>query len=242
MHLIPSRVKSNHGWRGGILIFNFEEKPSGSPFVEKVWRTESEHAGSFTSPAVSHGEIVITRCEGGTFLAVRGPETRATPADFPARTEFFGIQLSLGSYMPPLPPGYLVDRHASLPGATRHSFWLNDVAWPFPEFDDAEAFVERLVREGLLAQEPVVEAVLQDQLDEHDLSLRSVQRRFLQATGLSSRTVRKIERARQAAALLERGSSILDVVYELGYADQPHLTKSLKHLIGRTPARITAAV
>ncbi len=173
---------------------------------------------------------------------MRGPETRATPADAPAQAEFFGIQLSLGSFMPHLPPGHLVDRHAALPGATNRSFWLNDVAWPFPEFDDAEAFVEKLVREGLLAREPVVEAVLQDRLDDRERSLRTVQRRFLQATGLTCRAVRQIERARRAAALLERGSSILDVVYELGYTDQPHLTKSLKHLIGRTPARIVAAV
>jgi AraC-like DNA-binding protein len=224
------------------LIFDFEEKASSSPFVGLIWRTESHLAGSFTSPAVSHCELVVTRYQGRTFLAVRGPETKATPAYSPAGAEFFGIQLTLGSFMPHLPPGSLVDRHAALPGATGHSFWLNDVAWPFPDFDDAEAFVDRLVREGVLAREPVVAAVLQDQLDEHDLSLRSVQRRFLQATGLTSRAMRQIERARQATVLLERGSSILDVVFELGYTDQPHLTKSLKHLIGRTPARIAALV
>jgi Transcriptional regulator containing an amidase domain and an AraC-type DNA-binding HTH domain len=32
--------------------------------------------------------------------------------------------------------------------------------------------------------------------------------------------------------------SILDVVYEAGYYDQPHLTRSLKYFIGQTPAQI----
>ncbi len=186
--------------------------------------------------------MVVTRYQGRTFLAVRGPETKATPAKYQAEAEFFGIQFKLGTFMPHLPTGHLVDRHAILPGATGQSFWLNETAWSFPEFEDADDFVDRLVRQGLLAHEPVVNAVLHNQLEQHDLSLRSVQRRFLQATGLTNRAVRQIERARQAVTCLEQGLSILDVVYELGYSDQPHLTKSLKHLIGRTPARIAAAI
>jgi hypothetical protein len=40
------------------------------------------------------------------------------------------------------------------------------------------------------------------------------------------------------AALLRHGVSILDTTYELGYLDQPHLTRSLKPWIGHTPAQI----
>jgi AraC-like DNA-binding protein len=78
--------------------------------------------------------------------------------------------------------------------------------------------------------------VLQQQLK--DLSLRSVQRRFRRATGLTQCAVRQIERAREAVALLEQGRAILDIVDLAGYADQSHLTRSLKHLIGQTPAQI----
>ncbi len=35
-----------------------------------------------------------------------------------------------------------------------------------------------------------------------------------------------------------RGVSILDAVHEAGYFDQSHLTRSLKHFIGLTPAQI----
>jgi AraC-like DNA-binding protein len=81
-----------------------------------------------------------------------------------------------------------------------------------------------------------VDAALQHQLK--DLSLRSVQRRFLRATGLTQCAVRQIERAREAVALLEQGIAILDIVDLAGYADQSHMTRSLKHLIGQTPAQI----
>jgi methylphosphotriester-DNA--protein-cysteine methyltransferase len=70
------------------------------------------------------------------------------------------------------------------------------------------------------------------------LSLRSAQRHFLRATGLTHSTVRQIERARHATNLLKQGVSILDTVYEAGYFDQAHLTRSLKYRIGQTPAEI----
>jgi len=37
---------------------------------------------------------------------------------------------------------------------------------------------------------------------------------------------------------LRDGMSIADVVHLAGYFDQPHLTRSLKYLIGQTPAEI----
>ncbi len=37
---------------------------------------------------------------------------------------------------------------------------------------------------------------------------------------------------------VEKGVSILDAVYQAGYSDQPHMTRSLKYFIGQTPAQI----
>jgi len=71
-----------------------------------------------------------------------------------------------------------------------------------------------------------------------ELSTRTAQRRFLRATGLTHGVFRQIERARHAATLLKQGAGILDTVQEAGYFDQAHLTRSLKHLIGRTPGQI----
>ena len=70
------------------------------------------------------------------------------------------------------------------------------------------------------------------------MSRRSTQRHFLHATGMTHATFRKIERARFAARLLRQGVSIADTVHETGYYDQSHLTRSLRNLIGETPARI----
>jgi AraC-like DNA-binding protein len=215
----------------------FDGRPSDSPLVEMIWRTQSEYAGTFISEAETRSEIVVTKYQGKTSLTFRGPETKATSADYPPEAEFFGIVLKLGTYMPHLPPTHLLDRKdMTLPEATSQSFWLLGMAWQIPTFENSDTFVDRLVRQSLLVREPVVEAALQGHLK--DLSLRSVQRRFLRATGLSHNTVYQIERAKRAMALLQQGVSIFDTVYEAGYADQPHLTRALKRFLGQTPAQV----
>ncbi len=214
-----------------------DERPSDSPFVERIWHSRSDRAGGFISMAGIHWGIVVTHCAGKTTLTVRGPETRATPAYCPADAEFFGIIFKPGTLMPIFPAGNLMDRQdVSLPEASSSSFWLHGTAWEFPDFDNADTFVDWLARDGLVIHDPVVDAALRGQ--PVGSSVRTVQRRFLQATGLTQGTVYQIERARYATTLLKQGVSILDTVNLAGYADQPHLTRSLKHLIGQTPAQI----
>jgi methylphosphotriester-DNA--protein-cysteine methyltransferase len=133
----------------------------------------------------------------------------------------------------------LVDNVMFLPEAGSKTFWLNGSAWEFPTFENVETFVNRLVREEILVRDPVVGAVLCDQPPA--LSFSTIRRRFLQVTGLTPGKVRQIERARKAATLLAQGASILDTVDKAGYFDQPHLTRSLKHFMGQTPAQIARA-
>jgi AraC-like DNA-binding protein len=220
-------------------LFVFEERASDTPFVQKIWRTRSEPAASFISVAVPNWEIVVTRERGKTSLTLRGPETAASVAPIPEDAEIFGVQFPLGAFMPSFSPGQLVNGALTLPNATGRSFRLNGSAWDFPTFDNADLFVNRLVRDGLLVRDPIVEAALQGQAI--DLSVRSVQRRILRATGLTHSTIRQMARAERAVALLEQGVPILETVARASYADQAHLTRSLRRFIGQTPAQIVPA-
>ena len=194
----------------------------------------------FLSIAASNFEMAVTRHQGKTFITLRGPETKATTAHCPVNGEWLGIRFRLGTFMPRLTPGHLIDgRDVTLPDATTRSFWLNGSAWDYPEFENAEAFVARLARAGIITRDPAVDGVLSGEPQAQ--SQRSGQRCFLRATGLSHRAVRQIERARYATHLLKHGMSILDATYEAGYFDQPHLTRSLTRFIGQTPAEITRA-
>jgi hypothetical protein len=223
---------------GESMEFAFDTRPANSSFVEMVWHTHSERSGTFNSVAVSNWEMVITTFGGKTMITARGPETKASQADFPADAEFFGITFKLGTFMPHLPLKTLLDRQdATLPEASSNSFWLHGSAWELPTFENADVFVDRLVRQRILVRDPVVEAAIRGRTP--DMSIRSLQHRFLQATGLTHKTIKQISRARSAVSLLEQGTPILDTAFELGYFDQAHLTNSLKRFIGRTPTQIT---
>jgi len=219
------------------MLLTFEERPSDSPFIERVWRSRSERAGSFLSIASPHCEMVVTRLRGEAFVTLRGPETRSSIAECPAGGDWIGVRFRLGTFMPHLLPSRLSDRRdVTLPSATTHSFWLRGSAWEYPGFSNAETFVTRLAKQGLIVRDPIVDGM--PGCHRPALSRRTAQRHFLQATGLTERAVRRIERARHATNLLRSGVSILDTVHEAGYFDQAHLTRCLTYFIGQTPREI----
>lgn len=214
----------------------FETRASDSPYIESIWRSHSEDTGPFTSMALNRIQLVVWNERGKTHFTVRGPETRATPAYYPVHSGYVGIVLKCGAFMPHLSVSRLCDNLLTLPATTDTRFWLHGAAWEYPDYENADTFVERLVRDGLLAYEPIVEATLRGQPEA--ISLRSAQRRFLRATGLTHTAVRQIERARYAMSLLQQGNSIMDTVVQASYFDQPHLTRLLRRYIGWTPAQL----
>ena len=218
------------------MILDLGARLSDSPLVETIYRARSVGGGPFISRAFSHWEMVFTRQAGKTTLSLRGPETVASPAPIPEDAEFLGIVFKHGVFMPNFPKQNLVNEELHLPETLRNSFQWQGSTWQFPDFENADTFVRRLQREGLLVQDSVVEDVLNGQTG--NLSLRSLQRRFLYVTGVTYKMIQQIERARQALALLQSGVPIADVAFQAGYFDQPHLTRSLKLFAGQTPAQI----
>jgi hypothetical protein len=222
------------------MNFVFEELATDSPYIQNIWRTRSERAGSFQSLAVSHWELVVSTHEGKTTITLRGPETHATVADCPASAEFFGIQFKLGTFMPRLPMCSLVDHSVDIPAPNHRSFQFHGATWEVPRFEHADTFVERMVGQGVLAYDPIVQAALDG--EGPALSARSLQYRFVRATGLPQQAIRQIGRARFAADLIGRGVPTHDTILEAGYFDQAHMTRALKRMVGQTPGQIARPV
>ncbi|HEX6033969.1 MAG TPA: hypothetical protein VFY83_06010, partial [Anaerolineales bacterium] len=155
-----------------------DERFSDAPFVERVWHSQGERAGPFISIAEIEWALVVTKYRGKTTITLRGPTTSATPAFCPPDAEFFGIQFKPGTFMPNLPAKSVMDHHdLNLPESSGKSFWFHGSAWEYPTYENADTFVRRLVQNGLLFHDPIVDAVLQ--AEPVELSLRTVQRRFL---------------------------------------------------------------
>ncbi|GIH62269.1 helix-turn-helix domain-containing protein [Microbispora siamensis] len=215
---------------------DIESRSSDSPYIERVWRSSSRDVEQMTAVATAHWDLVFWEHRGQVSASVQGPETRASQAPVPEDATFFGISFSLGTVMPHLPLGRLVDGSAEIPDTTHRSFWLKGSTWHLPDWDNAEAFVQRLVREGVVERDPLVAAVLRGASP--DVSERTVQRRFLASTGLTRGAVRQIDRARRAAVLIQQGVPAHDMIHRLGYFDQPHLARSLSRYIGRTATQL----
>ncbi|WP_147964849.1 helix-turn-helix domain-containing protein [Streptomyces malaysiensis] len=215
-----------------------ESRPSELPYIERVWRSRSIEVGRMTSIAASHWELVFWEHDGQAQAAVLGPEPAACLAPVPKDATFFGISFALGTSMPHLPISRLVGGSAEIPDVTRRSVWLKGSAWHVPDYDNAEAFVRRMVREDIVDCDPIVPAVLGGGAP--DVSERTLQRRFFAATGLTRGAIRQIHRAREAAVLIQEGAPAQDVVHQLGYFDQPHLARSLARFIGRTATQLSA--
>jgi hypothetical protein len=216
--------------------FIAEERASDSPYVEAVMRGYTAGSGTTIRPAEIHWHMVLVRHPGGVQFMVVGPLSSSGVVSFVEGIELLWIKLKLGSFMPHLPTRNFVDTETILPEASGQSFWLHSSAWQFPDFENVETFINQLAREGVLARDPLIDAVLQGHPQQ--MASRTVRHRFLRATGLNHSQILQLERAKYAAALLEQGVPILDTVYDAGYFDQPHLTRSLKQWIGHTPAQI----
>jgi AraC-like DNA-binding protein len=219
------------------MIFDFAMRSSDSPLVKSIWRSRSEHGGSFISTATSPWEMVVTKQRGNLTLSMRGPETHASHAPVPEEAEFFGVIFKHGVYMPQLPKSELVDHQIHLDASIKNSFQFLGSTWQFPTYENVDTFINRLVRAGILSFDRIVDDAINGRA--LDLSLRSLQRRFVHVTGLTQKTIQQIERASYTSSLLQQGTEIVDAAYQAGYFDQAHLTNSLRRYYGQTPAQIS---
>ncbi|HEV2502600.1 MAG TPA: helix-turn-helix domain-containing protein [Mesorhizobium sp.] len=189
------------------------------------------------SVALPHWQIVVVKPSNGRpMTVVRGPETTTSVTGIPQDAEFLGIEFKLGAFMPAVALDALVNVGRELDVVSASRVVFAGRSWEIPNFDNAFDFVEHLVRDGALVRDPVVQQTLQRQ--PVAITERSVQRRFLRATGLTYGTVRQIERAERTVDLLSAGVSILDAVDIAGYSDQAHMTRSLQRFVGRTPGQL----
>ena len=217
-------------------MIRIEHRRSDSPFIAQVWRAHASGVETMTAVANSTWELVVWT-EGEQLLTtVRGPETRASTAPVPHDSSSLGILFAHGVHMPHLPVTGLVDAETPPRPVRGSGFRLRDGSYPLPTYEAAEQLVDRLVADGVLVRDSLVADVLDGLAP--TVSPRTVQRRVHATTGLTLGTIRQIARAREAALRLGDGEPILEVVHDLGFYDQSHLSRALGRFIGRTATQL----
>lgn len=218
------------------MDMQYADRTSSSPYVDLIMHGQILQNTTHIRPATNHWHMVFSNHEGKLTPLLVGPWTTSGEASMPEGAEIMWVRFKVGTYFRQMPTRKLVDTELLLPDARRNTFWFNSTTWEIPDFENVDTFLAKLAQEDILMTDPIVDAALKGQLV--DASPRTVRHRFLQSTGLSQGQIIQLERAQQAMSLLEQGTPILDVVDQVGYSDQPHLTRSLKRFIGFTPAQV----
>ncbi|MFC5139791.1 helix-turn-helix domain-containing protein [Actinomycetospora rhizophila] len=216
----------------------FDAVTGDIPLVQRVWTAHCDAETGFTSVAKSTSMIAFARTAGGTTVHLRGPETRATALGCPEGSEFFGVELQLGAFVPLFRPVGLADLNdVVLPTLPGGRFVLDKEDWEMPTPQNVDVFVARLLRAGLLRRDPLVEDIRHGERPP-PVSERTAQLRFRRAVGISRRKLVSIEQARHVARLLAAGGSIADAVTAGGYYDQPQLARAMRWATGHTPGEL----
>ncbi|MBA2677191.1 MAG: AraC family transcriptional regulator [Ktedonobacteraceae bacterium] len=229
-------VLKTYGNPNGRVNIPYEARLTDSPFVAMIWHGRAENDATPQCPADVHWYLRFLRREGKMSLMTHGPTTKATAVSYNKDDEFLGVRFQPGLFMPHLPLNTFVNKAIDLSEVMGKTFWLQGSTWEVPTYENVDIFIDRLLHAGLLVYDPTITTALRGQFQEQ--TARSIQMHFLQATGLTKKVFQQIERARYTAALLEQGVPIIDGVFQAGYFDQSHLTRSLKRFFGQTPSQI----
>ncbi len=128
----------------------------------------------------------------------------------------------------------LPEVHAALTAALHRLAGQPDAIAPLPRRPAGPAMVR--AREYVAAR--ATEPLPLERLGRHvGLSVCHVQRRFVEAFGVSPQELALGLRIRQARTLLEAGLPVADVALETGFYDQSHFSRQFVRLMGIPPGR-----
>ena len=217
----------------------WEQRSSASPAIRLVWRAYVEEPAAYVDEASEHWGLSFVECSDGSRRAeLAGPRLTARPIESYRGETYWGVELAAHVVVPGVDKGLLEGDVLDLE-VTRGGVVIGNREHPWPGWADLEAFVGALLEAGTLVSDEDIRRALSG--DDIGLSRRSWQRRFRAVTGLSRKQIQQLERAREAYVLLQRGLRPAEVAIAAGYADQAHLTRSLKLIRNETPAQIVAA-
>lgn len=212
----------------------YSQRESSSPLLAWIWQARPKTSGSYMDLASEFWHIAFLVEHGKTRVVLSGPASKSRPITYEGGQYYWGFVFKSHVFMPNLPKKQLLNAVIELPAHGEEFLFGNE--WvTFPTYDTADAFTDMLAEKGVIEANEQIAKVLSGK---GRMSRRSVQRHLADTTGLSQTKLRQIERARQAFALLQDGTTLAEVAGQTGFTDQAHLTKSLKLLAGQTPAQI----
>ncbi|MGZ0069484.1 helix-turn-helix domain-containing protein [Microbacterium arborescens] len=214
----------------------YEEHRPDSRVLECVWQARATKDERYLVPAVEYWDLWFAREPDGSLLAgLTGPTLGHRWIRSTIGEHSWGVQLKAHVVVPGVSKQLLLGGEQRLIVEDGYLTIAGHVV-PFPEFDDLKAFTDHMLDLDVLRCEDDVRRMLSG--EGAGYSERHSQRRVRATTGMTRKQIEQLSRAREAFALLLQGVPPVECAQRCGFADQAHLTRSLKVFHGQTPARV----
>lgn len=217
----------------------YTQENSSLSFINCTWHAVVEQQDVYTDPANEYWCLGFVKHKDGSIsVELYGPSLHPRVLEGNVGEEYWGIEFKAHVTLVAMSKGEILNAHVLLP-VTGDTFMIGDKSYPIPSYNQLEDLAQQLQKDGAITIERRIDWTLQG--DDAGFSERSRQRHFKNVTGLTKKQIEQLQRARHAFYLLQAGNSPSQAALISGYADQSHMTRSLRHLRGETPAQIIAA-
>jgi hypothetical protein len=162
------------------MTFIAKGRLSDSPYVDSIWQGSADADHTLMCPADGRWNLCFTNWNGKLQVSVEGPISQAVPQTHVKGVDWLVIKFKLGVFLPDISDVKCLD--GSLPDAAWQSFWLHSSTWQMPSFENADTFVDWLVREDAVQLNPLVSDALQDRPPA--VAERTLRHHFRRITGL----------------------------------------------------------
>jgi len=222
---------------GPVGEYGYRE--SASPHIGLLWWAEVDEDADYVDVANEFWGLAFgVLADGRPSATLIGPSLAPRELHLRAGERSWGVELAAHVFVRQSSKQQLLGQMLPLETNGRW-FELAGVRLAVPEVDTLEGLVATLLRQGILAADENMAAVLAGQTVAY--SRRSLHRHTVQASGMSPKQLEQLQRARTAYALLQDGRSLAAAAVEAGFADQAHMTRAFTALAGSSPARILSA-
>jgi len=220
------------------MVQKHASRRSPHPWIDTVWRTVCLSDGLYSATPDGSWDLIRSIApDGRSMVFLSGQATE--PVEVPYREGESSVVISFAAHV------YLARDRAPRVGpevrilpVRDETFALDGVDLPLPTFENVEPLVDAMIAAGLLASNDLVARAFGE--TPKAASPRSVQQHFKQTTGITQKSFRMIRRAQEAVRRLKAGEAPAGVAVDLGYADQPHMIKSIKKIMGALPSNLDA--
>lgn len=243
----------------GFAHARYWPSPDLAPFVEHYWTVEWDLDRPCVRETLPHPVVHIVL--EGDRATLTGPTTRRFTAELEGKGRVFGVKFHPGGFRPfaGRPVSAYADRTMALErvfgaaaqGLASRALSSADHGAVIAELEtflrareariDATATSMARITAAMAAEREItrIEQVAQ----RFGLGLRSLQRQFRDYVGVPPKWVIQRYRLHEALARIDAGGRIdwAALALDLGYADQAHLIRDFKRIVGCTPAQYARA-